>query len=576
MPRTYKRKTDRVSTPLEELERAVKEVQQGKTIRQVGKEMKICRMTIKRHMDKKKIGEVTKPGYERTAVAKRVFNENMEKELADHIKTLAAMFHGIGVMKCRELAFEFAQRNSIDMPASWTRDEKAGPDWFNAFKARYHLACRVPEATSLGRATAFNKHNVGEFFDNLSKVKDRYSFPPHMMYNMDETGVTTVQTPKQVVTEKGKKQVGSVTSAERGELVTVACAVNATGNAVPPMFIFPHVRFKDSLLNGSPAGSIGHCTKSGWMNEDAFLIFLKHFIRHTNCSTDHPVLLILDNHESHISLKDIFPEEDYAPSMVTDRANPEDEPSATADLPGEEPSTSAAAHLPGEEPSTSAAAHLPGPSHEPTHVTADPDPGEPPATLTNPEHLSSDKSGSSAHLGYVSPEVILPLPKATERKKKCVRKKVKTRIVTDTPEKMELEKAHKEKEDKKAEQEKKKNEREKKRALKAANQTKTKKKTAVYSSSEESSTTNDEAEDGLEKTHSREKERAEKKKRSGNKKGALKGSKPTKPKRKCSPVAQKRVTFRFHLAIPLIMRVQMSRVMMMMVTRICLLVTLSL
>ncbi|KAI9525235.1 hypothetical protein NQZ68_009915 [Dissostichus eleginoides] len=44
--------------------------------------------------------------------------------------------------------------------------------------------------------------------------------------------------------------------------------------------------------------------------------------------------------------------------------------------------------------------------------------------------------------------------------------------------------------------------------------------------------TNDEAEDGLEKTHSREKERAEKKKRSGNKKGALKGSKPTKPKKK--------------------------------------------
>ena len=36
------------------------------------------------------------------------------------------MFHDIGVMKCHELAFEFAQRNKIDMPASWTRDEKAG------------------------------------------------------------------------------------------------------------------------------------------------------------------------------------------------------------------------------------------------------------------------------------------------------------------------------------------------------------------------------------------------------------------------------------------------------------------
>lgn len=134
---------------------------------------------------------------------------------------------------------------------------------------------------------------------------------------MDETGVTTVQTPKQVVTEKGKKQVGSLTSAERGELVIVACAVNATGNAVPPMFIFPRVRFNDSLMNGSPAGSIGHCTKSGWMNENAVLIFLEHFIRHTNCSTDHPVLLILDNRDSYISLKSATTAKENGVIMLT-------------------------------------------------------------------------------------------------------------------------------------------------------------------------------------------------------------------------------------------------------------------
>ncbi len=138
-----------------------------------------------------------------------------------------------------------------------------------------------------------------------------------MIYNMDETGVTTVQTPKQIVTEKGKKQVGSVTSAERGELVTVACAVNATGNAIPPMFIFPRVRFKESFMNGSPAGSIGHSTKSGWMNEEAFSIFLEHFIRHTNCSIDHPVLLILDHHESHISLKAVTTAKENGVVMLT-------------------------------------------------------------------------------------------------------------------------------------------------------------------------------------------------------------------------------------------------------------------
>ena len=83
-------------------------------------------MTLKRFMEKKKRGEVTKTGYQRTGHANQVFNENMETELADHIKALAAMFQGISAMKCCELAFEYAQRNAIDIPASWIREEKAG------------------------------------------------------------------------------------------------------------------------------------------------------------------------------------------------------------------------------------------------------------------------------------------------------------------------------------------------------------------------------------------------------------------------------------------------------------------
>lgn len=86
----------------------------------------------------------------------------------------------------------------------------------------------------------------------------------------------------QVVTEKGKKQVGSVTSAERGELVTVVCAVNAAGNATLPMFIFPRVKFKDCLMIGAPPGAKGTSTRTGWMNEDTWAEFLDHLIQHTN------------------------------------------------------------------------------------------------------------------------------------------------------------------------------------------------------------------------------------------------------------------------------------------------------
>ncbi|KAJ8335352.1 hypothetical protein SKAU_G00386940 [Synaphobranchus kaupii] len=50
------------------------------------------------------------------------------------------------------------------------------------------------------------------------------------MWNVDETGVTTVHRPDRVVARQGFKQVGSLTSAERATLVTIACAVSAKGN----------------------------------------------------------------------------------------------------------------------------------------------------------------------------------------------------------------------------------------------------------------------------------------------------------------------------------------------------------
>ena len=46
----------------------------------------------------------------------------------------------------------------------------AGVDWFNAFMKRHpELSIWKPQATSLARATAFNKTTVEEFLNNLDK-----------------------------------------------------------------------------------------------------------------------------------------------------------------------------------------------------------------------------------------------------------------------------------------------------------------------------------------------------------------------------------------------------------------------
>ncbi|MGH0123239.1 UNVERIFIED_CONTAM: hypothetical protein FKN15_011704 [Acipenser sinensis] len=83
------------------------------------------------------------------------------------------------------------------------------------------------------------------------------------------------------------------------------------------------------------------------------------------------------------------------------------------------------------------------------------DPPAPPPTVMMPESTSMSGTTCSPDVcsaGYMSPEDILPLSKTSATKAKQKQKVVKTRILTDTPEKLELEKTHREREEEKATQ----------------------------------------------------------------------------------------------------------------------------
>lgn len=156
----------------------------------------------------------------------------------------------------------------------WLENETAGEEWFRSFMKRNpELSVRAAQATSLSRATSFNRTNVDAFYDNLQIVMDRDHFEPQDIYNVDETGVTTVQKPDRVVARRGTRQVGAITSAERGTLVTLAFAANALGNAIPPMFVFPRIRYQEHFIRDGPVGSAGTGNPSGWMQDETFIVF---------------------------------------------------------------------------------------------------------------------------------------------------------------------------------------------------------------------------------------------------------------------------------------------------------------
>jgi len=224
------------------------------------------------------------------------------------------MYFGLSYMSTRRLAYEYAsklkrEKAIKEIPKSWepaTKEQQglAGRKWLHCFKTRHpQLTLRKPQMVSLGRASAFNKHNVSMFFENLKDAITRFDIRPENIWNMDETALTTVHRSEAVIAERGVRHLGALSSAERGVLVTLALCVSARGMCMPPFYIFPRKKFHDHFLIGAAKGASGDANQSGWMKKEQFLKFLVHFERYARPSNEVKSLLILDNHESHMSIE---------------------------------------------------------------------------------------------------------------------------------------------------------------------------------------------------------------------------------------------------------------------------------
>lgn len=321
MPQVYKRRTDRQAVPHDVMLKAVNDVKVHKhTVRHVAEKYGIPRVTLGRYIVKHSNDpdSTLEPNF----TNRKVFTNAQEVELVKYMKDCSRRFYGLTTVQAREFAFDVAKANNIDVPREWSENEKAGKSWLHGFMRRNpDITIRVPEATSIARAAAFNRPNIKYFFDELERALIKSGVTGDRIYNLDETGFNTVQRVPRVISPTGQKQVGQITSRERGDTVTCTAIVSATGVALPPVIIMPRkknvpgfqagCRIENTLILTNPE------TGSAWMCKSLFLSTIEHIITHTNCSNERPIVLVMDNHESHVHFEALLKAKESGIHIVT-------------------------------------------------------------------------------------------------------------------------------------------------------------------------------------------------------------------------------------------------------------------
>jgi DDE superfamily endonuclease/helix-turn-helix, Psq domain len=300
MVNKYRRKTDRQNWREEDMQNAIDAVQReemGWLL--ASKEFNVPQATLRRRArNKNKYVNATAKGLGRFRPS---LDTDMERDLVQHLLEMESRLFGMNCIELRKLAFDIAQSNGTDNNFN-VQKRIAGKDWLKGFRTRHpEISIRKPEPTSLARAQAFNKPQVTKFFEILDSTMKMHNINPLRVYNMDESGLNTVQATQRIVALKGKKQVGAITSAERGVHCTVVCCMCAAGTFIPPCIIFPRKRWKPELADNGPPGTLNLCQENGWMTSDLFLQWLQHFAAYTAPSPGNKVLLLLDGHSSHKS-----------------------------------------------------------------------------------------------------------------------------------------------------------------------------------------------------------------------------------------------------------------------------------
>ena len=187
----------------------------------------------------------------------------------------------------------------------WSASGVPRTGWLRRFHSRHpeiasrrsHVAC----AHSLCPATAET------LYGNLETLYRTHNYPPDHIWNCDESGVQASRSGgATVLARRGSRFMHSIEPDQR-EHLSVLNYINAGGGHIPNFYILKGIYFQEEYIANYEDRAVMGMQPNAWMTRWLFESWISHFIeclkRDPGIDLQNRHVLILDGHNSHITLE---------------------------------------------------------------------------------------------------------------------------------------------------------------------------------------------------------------------------------------------------------------------------------
>lgn len=277
------------------VETAVKAVQNGMSLRAASEKYNVPRSTI----SIKNKGKVPL----NASMGPSTYLSKEEEKLCEWIIYLGQ--RGFPVTKTKLLESVQALVTELGRETPFVNN-KPGRHWLEAFLRRHpHLSKRIAQTLTSTRASVTEvalRNWFKEVEEHLTKL-NLVLIDPSRVFNCDESGFRLCPELGHVIVKKGAKSVYTVVSGDEKECLTVLFMVNAAGSMVPPMVLHAYKRVPYNVTKKIPKDWSMGISDKGWMTAETFYEYISNIFYPwlLKNNIQFPVVLYVDGHSSHVT-----------------------------------------------------------------------------------------------------------------------------------------------------------------------------------------------------------------------------------------------------------------------------------